>query len=419
MQRFTTWLSLWISFSLLSLGCDKIKTIQESQPILFKGLKAIEISSKGSLIMLWDQPGSIAVAGYQIYMQDLTATVDAAAKTTSTAAAARSMALADDTAATGTSTVILDLPDSESPITKGKLLQVVAGDLNSFEIDKMLPGNYAFQIRATAIDGRSDANSRVVILSIESTIGYEGISKAELQGSELYLEWPALITRLKGQDVNYAVYEGPAFSKAIAITTDTKLSISLRGSRPGAILSYGVRSTDPKGRTDRNNKQITVTIPDSDAAFEGCIKGEARGADRVRINFAWPEEEFDTFKIFRNGTQVFATRDKGVTEYIDIGLQEGDVYQYSCVATYKDLILTGTNKLTIGTLTSNAPTFKGVRTVEITSAHTATVRWGVSTGVPAYNFKVYTNPGNRVAKIFKAIARRETQLRYGQLLSQL
>ncbi len=403
MKAFMTWIGALFILSLGVSSCDKLKTIQESQPILFKGLKSIEISSKGGLILLWEQPTSIAIVGYQVFLQDLTATTastdsQSPAKALQAVNSPRSLGLADESegSAAGTSTVILDLPDATSPVSKGKLLQIVSGDLNSFEIDSMLPGNYAFQVRAVAADGRSDSNPRVVVLSIESTIGYTGISKAELVDSDLYLEWPALVTSLKGQDVNYTVFEGPAFNKPVAITTDTKMQISLRGSRPGAIFSYGVRSTDPKGRTDRNTKQISVTIPESNAGFEGCIKGEARGADRVRINFAWPVEEFETLKIFRNGTQVFATRDKGVTEYVDVGLQEGEVYQYSCVAAFKDLVLTGATKLTIGTLTSNAPTFKGVRTVEVTSAHKAIVRWGVTTGVPSHKFMVYANPGTRV-----------------------
>jgi hypothetical protein len=385
MKRFLTGFLGCLALILGMMGCDKIKTLQESQPILFKGLKGIEVAAKGGLILMWDQPAAITVVGYQIYVQDLTATT-------------ATTKLQDDagSSSTGTATVILDLPDAESPVTKGKLLQVIAGDLNSFEIDTLLPGHYAFQVRAVAADGRSDTNRRVVILSIESTVGYEGISKAELIGDDVFLEWPALVTALKGQDVNYTVYEGPAFSKPVAITTDTKMQISARGVRPGTLLTYGVRSTDPKGRTDRNTKIITVAIPESSTVFEGCLKGEARGADRVRIQFAWPEEEFETFKIYRNGTQVFATRDKGVTEYMDVGLQEGEVYQYSCVATFKDLTLTGNTKLTVGTLTSNAPTFKGIRTVEITSAHTAMVRWGVSTGVPTHRFKVYANPGTKV-----------------------
>jgi hypothetical protein len=393
MKRFLTYFIAMTSLILGLIGCDKIKTIQESQPILFKGLKAIEVSSKGGLILMWDQPAAISVAGYQIFLQDLT-DQEVPGKAVDPASATK--LLNDSGSSSGTATVILDLPDAEAPVTKGKLHQVIAGDLNSFEIDSLLPGHYAFQVRAVATDGRSDSNPRVVILSIESTVGYEGISKAELLGDDVLLEWPALVTSLKGQDVNYTVYEGPAFSKPVAITTDTKMQISVRGVRPGTILSYGVRSTDPKGRTDRNTRIITVTIPESSAVFEGCVKGEARGADRIRIDFAWPEEEFETFKIYRNGTQVFATRDKGVTEYLDVGLQEGEVYQYSCVATYKDLVLTGNTKLTVGTLTSNPPSFKGIRTVEVTSAHTAMVRWGVSTGVPTHTFKVHANPGNKV-----------------------
>lgn len=385
--------SVLVLILLFLFGCDKIKTVQESQPILFKGLKSVESSTKDGLILLWDQPPAIQIVGFQIYIQDLTGTVTA---NTDTKLAASGLRLDEDANKTGIATVLFDLPDSEAPVTKGKLLQVVSGELNSFEIEKLLPGNYALQVRAIAGDGRSDSNPRVMVLTIDSSIGYEGISKAELQGSTLSLEWPALQTNLKGQDVNYTVFEGPAFSKAVAITTDTKLQLSLRGTRPGTVLSYGVRSTDPKGRTDRNTKVLSVTIPDSKTNFEGCSQGEARGADRIRISFIWPEEDFETFKIYRNGAQVYATRDKGVTEYNDVGLQEGEVYQYSCVAELKDLVLTGSKKLTIGTLTSNAPTFKGIRSVELNSAHSGTLRWGVSTGVPSHKFLIYLNPGSRV-----------------------
>ncbi|RYZ91485.1 MAG: hypothetical protein EOP04_00010 [Proteobacteria bacterium] len=379
-----------IMSSILLLSCNKLTTVNSATPVVFDGIKAIDTTSKGTAIVTWDSPRGAKIAGFAIYIEDLSA-----ANSTKTAALKlASGAIQAD--AQDVTTILVNLPDEQAPVGSGVPLKAIAGDLNSYEISKLLPGRYAIQVKAVAEDVGPDNNTRVAILKVESTLGYEGISKAEIQGQDVYLEWPQLETTLTSRDVVYTIYEGVTFANPVAITSALNFKLSLLSYAPGTALYFGVRSTDAKGRTDRNIKTIPLTVPTLDSTYEGCVNGEARGSDRITVNFAWPNESFQTMNILRDGVQVYSTTDKGITSYTDVGLQEGESYKYTCLAVYKSRVLTGLKALKLTTLTSNPPTFKGISSVDILSAHSAIVRWGVSAGVPAATFEIYMTPGTSV-----------------------
>ncbi|RYZ58211.1 MAG: hypothetical protein EOP07_07740 [Proteobacteria bacterium] len=379
-----------IMSSILLLSCNKLTTVNSATPVVFDGIKAIDTTSKGTAIVTWDSPRGAKIAGFAIYIEDLSA-----ANSTKTAALtlAGGAIQAD---AQDVTTILVNLPDEQAPVGSGVPLKAIAGDLNSYEISKLLPGRYAIQVKAVAEDGGPDNNTRVAILKVESTLGYEGISKAEIQGQDVYLEWPQLETTLTSRDVVYTIYEGVTFANPVAITSALNFKLSLLSYAPGTTLYFGVRSTDAKGRTDRNIKTIPLTVPTLDSSYEGCVSGEARGSDRIAVNFVWPNDSFQTMNILRDGVQVYSTTDKGITSYTDVGLQEGESYKYTCLAVYKSRVLTGLKALKVTTLTSNPPTFKGISSVDILSAHSAIVRWGVSAGVPAATFEIYMTPGTSV-----------------------
>jgi hypothetical protein len=369
-------------------ACEQLSTNPAADPIAFKGIKSIDLTQNGGLVLSWDQPLLGTVTAYEIYQQEL--------KLESTQAQGlRLSSSAADDSESGLTKVLLNIPDAQAPVKQGKLLKVVSGDRNFFELSFLKPGAYGFQIRAVDSNGLSDLNQRVFLLNLERSLGYPGISKAEIVDGRIRLEWPALETSLKGS-VQYTVFLGEAFSKSVAITTGTTIDIDYRGERPGTNLVYGVRSTDPKGRTDNNTETKSVIVPEASSSFEGCLTADARGADRILVRYQWPEDEYEYFRIYRNGIQIFATKDKGLTEYLDIGLQEGETYEYSCIATFKELNLAGTKTIKVQTLNSNSPKFEGIRDVQILSAHKARVRWGVSSGVPTAKFQIFANPGSQV-----------------------
>jgi hypothetical protein len=381
-------LTLLMVFSVLS--CNKLTTVNSATPVVFDGIKAIDTTSKGTAIVTWDSPRGAKIAGFAIYIEDLSA----ANSTKNAALKLASGAIQAD--AQDVTTILVNLPDEQAPVGSGVPLKAIAGDLNSYEISKLLPGRYAIQVKAVAEDGGPDNNTRVAILKVESTLGYEGISKAEIQGQDVYLEWPQLETTLTSRDVVYTIYEGVTFANPVAITSTLNFKLSLLSYAPGTTLYFGVRSTDAKGRTDRNIKTIPITVPTLDSTYEGCVSGEARGSDRIAVNFVWPNDAFQTMNILRDGVQVYSTSDKGITSYTDVGLQEGEVYKYTCLAVYKSRVITGLKALKVTTLTSNPPTFKGISSVDILSAHSAIVKWGVSAGVPAATFEIYMTPGSSV-----------------------
>ena len=370
------------------LSCSKLSTNPSADPLAFKGIKAIDVTETGSLTFSWEAPATGTVVAYEIYEQDLSSLE-------ATTGLRLSASSSPDSSRAGISQIVLNIPDSEAPIRKGKAVQVLNADKTFFELKNISPGAYAFQMRAVDERGISDTNQKVYLLKIERALAYPGIESVTAVDGKLHLTWPALETSLKGA-VQYTIYQGEAFQKSIAITTETSIDLSYRGSRPGSVLNFGVRSTDPKGRSDNNIKVLSFTVPEETSDFLGCTQAEPRGSDRIRIRFAWPEAEYEYLKIFRNGVQVFATKDRGINEYLDLGLQEGETYEYTCLVSFQELTRTGSRRLSVQTLTSNPPVFSGIRSVEITSAHTAIVRWGVSSGVPTAKFKVFVNPGSRV-----------------------
>lgn len=374
----------------LVVSCNKVTTQNSKTPVVFDGIKSVDTTSKGTAVLIWDQPRGGSISGFEIFFEDLTASDSDKTATTLALADASGLSSQDVPA------VLVDLPDEQSPMTTGKLLRAIDKGLSTYEIPKLLPGRYAIQVKAVGVDGATDANQRVAILKVESTLGYEGISKAEAQGQNAFLEWPQLETTLTSRDVVYTIFEGATFANPLAITTTLNFKLSLLGYTPGKVLYFGVRSTDAKGRTDRNVKTIALTVPSGDSGYQGCVSGEARGSDRMALTFAWPAEPYQTMRILRDGVQVFSTSDTGVTSFIDTGLQEGEAYTYTCLAVLKDRTITGLNALKLTTLTSNPPTFKGVASVDILSAHRAIVKWGVVSGVPAATFKIYMTPGTSV-----------------------
>ncbi|RYZ73054.1 MAG: hypothetical protein EOP09_02375, partial [Proteobacteria bacterium] len=380
MKAFTLHLFILMLFG---FACNKLTTENEVAPIVFKGIREIETSSKGTAILLWDRPRGGEVGGFQVFVHDLSAVPEAALRL-------------QDVSDSSAPVILTDAGDETAPVKLGKLIQIVASDKTSFEIPYLLPGRYALQIKAVATDGTLDRNTKIAILRVESTLGYQGIESADVDGTDVLIKWPALQTSLTSRNVIYTVFEGSTFEVAKSITDQTSIRLSLLGYREGTILYFGVRSTDAKGRTDRNIKTLSVTVPSAALTYEGCVSAEAQGADRILVKFAWPTEDVQNMKIYRDGNLAYSTRDKGVNEFFDLGLNEGEQYTYSCVASRDDRTIVGKKILKLTTLSSNPPTFNGVTGVEIKSPHAALVKWGVSSGVPTDSFWIYASVGSAV-----------------------
>lgn len=380
----------------MTLSCENLSTEEEIAPIIFEGIKEVTKADNGDLIIRWDQATGVPIEGYEVYLQDLSfvGTGLNLAETTGEATGVEEDSI---------TSVLVQLPEEESPSKNGNLLTVVEGSLNSHQLESLVPGKYAFQVKAVAIDGRTDDSENIILMTIDSAPIYPGIEAATLQGTVAKLSWGPLKTALKGQ-VNYTVYDGRAFDDPIHITSELSYDLELRGRVPGTEVDIGVRATDAKGRQDKNGKFLTLIVPEENGKYEGCVTAEPRGSDRILVSFGWPEAEYDKFSLLRNGVDIFISKDRGILEYLDIGLQEGETYEYICKVHYKDLVRTGTNVVKAATLASNAPRFGGLKKVTITGASTAELEWGVTSGVPNEIFKIYANPGKEVDFSLEPIA---------------
>lgn len=144
-------------------------------------------------------------------------------------------------------------------------------------------------------------------------------------------------------------------------------------------------------------KKLDVIIPDALASFDGCVDATALGASQIRVDFSFPKGA-DKITVFRNGVQIYNTINKGETSFIDTGLTEGQSYQYTCGAKAGIFEKIGTQQFDVSTLSTNPPTFAGIKKVEILSPSSVQVEWGVADlkGVSAAYYQIYSTVGTIV-----------------------
>jgi hypothetical protein len=136
----------------------------------------------------------------------------------------------------------------------------------------------------------------------------------------------------------------------------------------------------------------------NDSTYQGCTTGEALDASRALVGFSFPDEATQ-IQIYRNGTLVYSTNLRSDSSYIDMGLMEGATYRYTCQMTdSRSRSVQGLNSLTITTISTNPPTFTGIKTASASGSSSVAVTWNIpsATGVAASKYKVYGNPGTSV-----------------------
>lgn len=400
MRKLSTFLKQFIllfsiaSFAFVSISCTKLSYAPDATEIKFAGIKSIQLTREGNLIIAWDSPdpSSAEVVGFDVYMQELT-TLALTDQVVSSSSSSSSSPGNENTATSAG--IIVDLDDVNGPKTKGKVVGSISGG-TSFTMENQFPGNYAFQVVAIGKDGARDTNTKVLLYTVPSNIIFAGLEIAEVVDQEIVLRWSEYVTDVKGEPIYYVVFEGEAFNNPIKIVSEgLEYRISTNDKLPGSLWNYGVRVKDPLGQLDNNANVKTVQIPEDSAEYAGCISGTALGADQIQVEFEYPPSA-EKVNIYRNGVVAFSTSTPSTSSFKDIGLVEGQTYEYKCEAVRLGSGKIGTNVLKVTTLNSNPPTFAGIVNVTVDSPTSVTASWGVATGVPSQYFVIYGSLGTQL-----------------------
>ncbi|WP_141732903.1 IPT/TIG domain-containing protein [Oligoflexus tunisiensis] len=377
------------------LSCNKLQTAGESNPITFSGITGVQASSDNSYIITWKIPFTVFIENYEVYVQPIDAeqakTLSDATTTPDTSTEEK-----ETTTAEGDISRIVTTTADLNPMSEGRLVALVSADRSSFRTASLDEGYYLFQVRALSVDGRRDSNTSARLIQVSASQLFKGLQIAEVIGSDAHLKWIPYPNIRATDTYQYIVYKGPAFNERVAYTKESEIAISLLSENAGDTLYYGVRFVDARGVEETNTTLLPLTVPVINKNYLGCLSVQGLGADRVKVNFEWPSENYSAMRIYRDQQEAFVTLDRSVTSFIDRGLVEGEYYTYTCQGVAGKDIIAGSNQIKGATLSSNSPTFRGITNVQADSAHKATVSWGVTTGVPAQSFQVYANPGTSV-----------------------
>ncbi|MES2745512.1 MAG: IPT/TIG domain-containing protein [Bdellovibrionota bacterium] len=367
---------------LVTGGCDKLSTGVQRTPIQFTGIDGIDVSTEGAYVVNWGYASGAEIESFSLYYQKIEE-AEAGSLTTELTKAAFGVSIHSDKG-------IL-------PAKTGQLLTILGADQNTFKTPTLDEGYYLFQVKALTKDGRIDENTSVYLLQVNPSILFRGLALATIEGPNLVMQWLPAPGIRENETFHYTIYRGPAFNSAVAYTKDTSFVYPLTNEIDGDVVHFGVRYTNGQNVEDQNSTLVAVTIPLFNKDYLGCVSGSAQSADRIKLNFEWPQSNtFTELRVYRNQKEVFSTTDRSVVSFIDRGLSEGQTYNYSCLAISPTANLSGTNVIRLGTLSTNPPTFAGIKNAAAESAKVALLSWGVSSGVPAKEFQVFATPGNTV-----------------------
>jgi hypothetical protein len=362
-------------------GCDKLATEVQLTPIQFTGIDSIDVSTEGAYVVNWGFAAGAELESFSVYTQRIEQS--------------QAETLTSDAAKTPFGVPINDR--SILPAKTGQLLTILGPDQNSFKTPTLDEGYYLFQVKALTKDGRIDENTSVYLLKVNPSVLFQGLTLATIEGPNVILKWLPAPGIRENENYHYTVYRGPAFNSAVGYTKETSYAYPLTDEVDGDVIYFGVRYTSGQNIEDQNTTLVAVTVPLFNKDYLGCVSGNALSSDRVKLNFEWPKSStYSEMRVYRNQKEVFTTTDRSIVSFLDRGLSEGQTYSYSCLAISPTANLSGTNVIKVGTLSTNPPTFAGIKTAAAESARVAGLTWGVTSGVPAKEFQVFATPGNTV-----------------------
>ena len=381
-------LKILILFFLVS-SCEGEFISQEELPShTFEGVKSIKLLKDRTFLLSWNIPSTqVGNVKYQIYAMNIDTVPEEAEKMS--AIDYRKILLHNYSAL-------------ESPEYSGTLLDEIDNGDTTYKINQKLDldKNIAFQVKAINDEGLSDKNTRVIIIQAKESIDYEGcLSYVNTENSiTLTYEFPETASKVN-------IYrDGQIVYTAISNLENSFTDINLY---PASKYRYICEAVIDDNYWAGKNILDAETVNPLREYF-GCISGKALSGQEIKINYYIPEAA-EKIVIRRDGKDIFSVSpeeivsDKSLyvdglyqTSYNDRGLKEGVEYSYQCVATLGEINVKGEKSLTLSTINTNAPTFKGIMSVDKLSANEVKIHWGVTTGVPSAYFQIYYEPGQTV-----------------------
>jgi hypothetical protein len=138
--------------------------------------------------------------------------------------------------------------------------------------------------------------------------------------------------------------------------------------------------------------QTLDPLADIRGAFAGCNRVKPIGATMVEIKIDIPETA-EAVRLFRDGAFVREFEPDDDLIYMDSGLSEGRQYSYRCDAVSGDEKEKGEVQK-VQTLVANAPTFAGIKSVDVLGPRSVKITWLSATGVIPQVYRVYGSLNN-------------------------
>jgi len=209
--------ALGVTMCLALTSCEQIANTgfdpEGATATSFSGVESLALTPDGKYVLSWNAPENVKnLLGvtYEVYLQkDL-----APSSTTGTTTPASINAIPSTAQTAGreiSGTKLLDLPDEESPLTRGTLIASVTGS-RVHTLDKPLERGfvYLFQVRAVIPGGARDQNRRVLMYELGTTnMTFGGVSTLEMTPSgSLILNWesPSDLNGAALSTISYDVY---------------------------------------------------------------------------------------------------------------------------------------------------------------------------------------------------------------------
>ena len=375
--------------TLATLGCDSL-TLQSDEEGAksadFVGITSAKmLSTNDTIVLNWNVPKNIdngTVVEYEVYVQELTS-AEAESGTSLAGKSSSNLNLGER------SGQLVRPTDTLAPVTTGRLVKALSNGELSYEIGDILPtSGYAFQVIAYINQNQVGSSPDVLILSSGLLGDYKGCTAASaVSASEVKVEFDypdgaSEVTILRdGQPIYVALNpEETYFDRNLA---------------PERLYEYSCEALVGNQKYP-GTQTFRVTTPDPLAEldnFQGCVLGTGVDASRIKVDFEFPSG-VDSMTIYRGGLEVFTSTSSATTTFTDTGLSEGVTYTYKCYANVSNESKVGSKILTVATLSSNPPTFAGITSATVNGANSVLISWGVSTGVPASEFRLYGKPGS-------------------------
>jgi hypothetical protein len=265
-----------------------------------------------------------------------------------------------------------------------------------------IPGNTCFVVRATYPGGSeiSDGNLTELCTGHEGLgefLGCREVTTLDASSVRVSFDWP------KNADEVAVLRNGTPFFRT---KDQSVVSVDAKALTSGISYEFECVATRQGASVTGANRIQGAPLSASDfASYQGCVSAVPLGVDQIEVAFAWPTAQelgsasVTEMLIKRGSLVVGSVTEKSTTRFVDVGLQEGLNYTYTCAAKIGGLVVDGRVRLLdVKTLQVNPPLFDGLTGVTQTGASSVRLEWmpPLVGSVPVDKFFVYGNAGSLV-----------------------